>query len=79
MGEMPGVYVRTLLLFSHVMHINFPTSVIVLRVLSSEGHVMPPDFLQQGIRLNAACYTEEIGIVTKPRIDHLCDGMPYAF
>lgn len=57
-----------------------PTFLIVLRVVSSERHVMPPDFFPQGIQLNAAGYTDEIGIVTNPRIDlFLCDGRPYAF
>lgn len=56
--------------YFHMLYtLIIPTSVIVLKVVSSEGHVMPPDFLQQGIRLNATGYTEEIGIVTKPRIN----------
>lgn len=33
----------------HVIYSKFPASVVVLGVLSSEGHIMPPHFFQQGI------------------------------
>ena len=40
------------------MHTKFPASVMVLRVVSNEGHVMPPHFLQEGLRVNSAAYIE---------------------
>lgn len=63
----------------HVMHTKFPASVMVLGVVSSEGHIMPPHFFQQGLRLNAAGYNEVLETVVKPWIDRVCDGRPYVF
>lgn len=36
-----------------VMHTKCPSSVMVLGVVSSEGHIMPPYFFPQGLRINA--------------------------
>jgi len=38
----------------HVMHTKFPATVMVLGVMSNEGHVIPPHFFSQGLRMNAA-------------------------
>ena len=40
------------------MHTKFPASVMVLGVVSNEGDVMPPHFFTEGLRVNAAAYTE---------------------
>lgn len=37
-----------------VMHTKFPSTVMVLGVVSSEGDVMPPFFFQRGLRVNAS-------------------------
>lgn len=44
------------------MRTKFPSSVIVFGVVSNDGHVMPPHFFTQGLRVNAsACIDAEIG------------------
>ncbi|EFN86287.1 hypothetical protein EAI_08893, partial [Harpegnathos saltator] len=52
-----------------VMHTKFPATVMVLGVVSNEGHVMPPHFFRQGLRVNAAAYIEVLETVVKPWID----------
>lgn len=62
-----------------VMHTKFPASVMVLGVVSSEGDVMPPFFFRQGLRVNAASYTEVLETVVKPWMDGVARGRPYVF
>ena len=62
-----------------VMHTKFPSSVMVLGVVSSEGHVMPPHFFQEGLRVNAAGYIRVLKTVVKPWIDRVAQGRPYVF
>lgn len=46
---------------------------MILRVVSSEGDLMPPQFFLQGERVNAAAYTE----VLKLLITSVARGRPY--
>lgn len=62
-----------------VMHTKFPATVMVLGVVSNEGHVMPPHFFSQGLRVNAAAYIEVLESVVKPWIDSVCGNRPYIF
>lgn len=62
-----------------VMHTKYPATVMVLGVVSSEGHVMPPYIFSQGLRVNAAGYIEVLKTVVKPWIDKVCKGRPYVF
>ena len=62
-----------------VMHRNFPATVMVLGVVSNEGHVMPPHFFPQGLRVNSAIYIEVLETVVKPWIKNLRNGRPYMF
>lgn len=62
-----------------VMHTKFPSSVMVLGVVSNEGHVMPPHFFPQGLRVNAAAYIETLDTVVKPWIEGVARGRPYVF
>ncbi|EFN86088.1 Transposable element Tcb2 transposase, partial [Harpegnathos saltator] len=63
----------------HVMHTKFPATVMVLGVVSNEGHVMPPHFFCQGLRVNAAAYIEVLETVVKPWIDSVRGDRPYIF
>ena len=49
-----------------VMHGKFHASVMVLGVVSSEGHVMPPYFFPKGLRISADDYTNVLSTVVKP-------------
>ena len=62
-----------------VMHTKFPATVMVLGVVSNEGHVMPPHFFTQGMKINAAAYIEVLSTVVKPWIDTVRNGRPYIF
>lgn len=58
---------------------KFPSIVMVLDVVSNEGHVIPPHFFPQGLRVNAAAYIEVLETVVKPWIDNICNIRPYIF
>lgn len=62
-----------------IMQNKFPASVMVLGVVSSEGHVMPPHFFPQGLRVNSAAYIEVLKTVVKPWIDSVRNGRLYVF
>ena len=47
------------------MHTKFPSTVMVLDVISNEGHVMPPHFFLQGLRVNAAVYIDVLASVVR--------------
>lgn len=61
------------------MHTKFPVTVMVLGVVSNEGHGMPPYFFPQGLRVNAAAYIEVLETVVKPWIDSMRSERPYVF
>ena len=46
---------------------------------SNEGHVMPPDFFLQGLRVNAAAYIEVLEAVVKLCIDSVRGERPYIY
>lgn len=62
-----------------IMHNKFPATVMVLGVVSNEGHVMPPHFFPQRLRVNSAAYIEVLQTVVKPWIDSVRNGRPYTF
>ncbi|XP_046868909.1 uncharacterized protein LOC124461437 [Drosophila willistoni] len=62
-----------------VMHTKFPATVMVLGVVSNKGHVMPPHFFSQGLRVNSAAYIEVLETVVKPWIESVCGDSPYIF
>lgn len=39
-------------------HTKFPATVMVLGILSNEGHVMPPHFFPQGLKVDSVAYIE---------------------
>ena len=74
---MIGDYVRILQMF--LMHTKFPATVMVLGVVKNEGHVMPPHFFPQRLRVNAAAYIEVLEAVVEPWIDSVHGERPYVF
>ncbi|XP_054709168.1 uncharacterized protein LOC129218873 [Uloborus diversus] len=61
------------------MHTKFPAAVIVIVVISSEGDVMPPQFFEEGVRINADGYIHVLETVVKPRVDMVAAGRDYLF
>jgi len=58
---------------------KFPTSVHVLSVVSSEGHVMLPHFFQKEETVTEKIYLRILTRVVKPWIDTVAAGRPYVF
>ena len=50
----------------HVVHTKFPGTVMVLEVVNNEGHVIPPHFFRQGLRMNSATYIEVLEAIVRP-------------
>ena len=63
----------------HVMHTKFLATVMILGVVSNEGHVMPPHLFHQGLRVNAVTYIEVLEAVVKLWIDSMRGERPYVF
>ena len=61
------------------MHTKFPATVMVLGVVSNEGHVMPLHFFPQGLKVNLAAYIDVLSTVVKPWIDEVRNGRLYIF
>ncbi len=51
-----------------------PAAVMVLGVISSEGHVMPPHFFSVGLKINAEVYLAVMKDVVVPWINRVMDG-----
>ncbi|QQP37031.1 Transposable element tcb2 transposase [Caligus rogercresseyi] len=54
-----------------VKHTKFPSSVMVLGVISSEGYVMPPHFFKKGLKVNTAIYIDVMKNVVKPWLEDI--------
>ena len=59
-----------------VMHTKFPATVMVLRVVSNEGHLMSPQLLPKRLRVNSAAYIEALETVVKLWIDNVDNIRP---
>ena len=53
-------------------------TVTILGVTGNEGHMIPPHFFPQGLRVNSAAYIHVLETVAKPWIDNVRNGRPYA-
>ncbi|QQP56973.1 Transposable element tcb2 transposase [Caligus rogercresseyi] len=62
-----------------VFRTNNPATVMVLGVISSEGHVMPPHFFEPKQKVNKEVYLEVFSNVVKPWIDTVASGRKYTF
>ena len=64
---------------STVMQTKFFSSVMVLEVISSEGHVMPPHFFQEGLWVNADGCIRVLETEVRPWIDRVARWRSYVF
>lgn len=62
-----------------VMKTKFPVHLMVLSVVSNEGDVMPPHFIDEGLRMNQDMYQTILSTVVKPWIERVAAGKPYVF
>ena len=62
-----------------VMATKFPTTTMVLGVVSNEGDVMPPHFFAKGLKINTEEYLKVMKEVVKPWMDGVASGRDYTF
>ena len=62
----------------HDMHTMFPASIMVLGVMSNEGHVMVPHFFRQGLRVNEV-FIEVLEEVLKSWINNVHGERSYIY
>ncbi|KMQ88024.1 transposable element tcb1 transposase [Lasius niger] len=62
-----------------VARTKFPASVHILSVVSSEGDVMPPHFLNKGETVTKEVYLRVLTTLVKPWMDTVASGKPYIF
>ena len=58
---------------------KFPSSIMVLGVVSNERNVMSSYFIPLGFRINAAAYIELLETIVKSWINSVCNGRLYIF
>lgn len=62
-----------------VMKTKFPATVMVLGVVSSEGDVMPPHIIEEGLRVNTAVYLDIMEKVVVPWCKQIAGDRPWVF
>ena len=56
---------------------KFLSSIMVLEVISNQGHIMSPFFFPKGLRVTAEIYQDVLRNVVKHWMDEIADGRPY--
>ena len=62
-----------------VMTSKNPASVMVLGVISSDGHVMPPHFFSAGLKINQHVYKQVLEDVVVPWMKSVAGDRPFTF
>ena len=57
-----------------VMKTKFPATVMVFDVVSSEGHIMPPNIFEVGLKVNTKVYLDVLKSVVIPRGNQVTGG-----
>ena len=57
-----------------VMKTKFPATVMVFGVVSSEGHIMPPNILEVGLNVNTKVYLDVLKSVVIPWCNRVAGG-----
>ena len=59
-----------------VMKTKFPATVIVFGVVSSEGHIMPPQIFEVGLKVNSKGFLDVLKSVVIPWCNQVAGGRP---
>ena len=59
-----------------VMKTKFPATVMVFGVVSSEGHIMPPDIFEVGLKVNTKVYLDVLKSVVIPWCNQVAGVRP---
>ena len=62
-----------------VMKTKFPATVMVFSVVSSEGHIMPPDIFEVGLKVNTKVYLDVLKSVVTPWCNQVAGGRPWVW
>ena len=62
-----------------VMKIQFPATVMVFGVVSSEGHIMPPHIFKVSLKVNTKVYLDELKSVMIPWCNQVAGGRPWVW
>ena len=62
-----------------VMKTNFPATVMVFAVVSSEGHIMPPHIFEVGLKVNTKMYQVVLKSVVIPWCNQVAGGRPWVW
>ena len=62
-----------------VMKTKFPATVMVVGVVSSEGHIMPPDIFEVGLKVNTKLYLDVLKSVVIPWCNQVSVGRPWVW
>ena len=60
-----------------VIKTKFPATVMVLGVVSSEGHIMPPHIFEVGLKVNTKVYLDVLKSVVIPWCNRVAGGRPW--
>ena len=62
-----------------VMKTKFLATVMVLGVVSSKGHIMPPHVFKFGLKVNTKVYLDVLKSVVIPWCNQVADGRPWVW
>ena len=62
-----------------VMKTNFPATIMVFGVVSSEGYIMPPHIFEVGWKVNTKVYLDALKSVVIPWCNQMADGRPWVW
>ena len=62
-----------------VIKTNFPATVMVFGVVSSEGHIMPPHIFEVGLKVNTKVYLDVLKSVVIPWCNQVAGGRPWVW
>ena len=62
-----------------VMKTKFPPTVMVLGVISSEGHIMPPHIFEVGLKVNTKVYLDMLKSVVISWCNQVASGRPWVW
>ena len=62
-----------------MMQTKFPATVMVFGVLWSEGHIMPPDIFEVGLKVNTKVYLDVLKSMVIPWCNQVAGGRPWVW
>ena len=60
-----------------MMKTKFPATVMIFGGVSSEGHIMPPDIFEVGLKVNTKVYLDVLKSVVIPWCNQVAGGRPW--